>query len=44
MSNPMLDQITGNAVLLKDRYTAVTECMSRPDEKRKKIAEGSARL
>jgi hypothetical protein len=31
MPNPTLNQITRNAVLLKDKYTAVTECMSRPD-------------
>jgi hypothetical protein len=31
MPNPTLNQITRNAVLLKDRYTAVTERMSRPD-------------
>ena len=31
MPNPTLNQITRNAVLLKDGYPAVTECMSRPD-------------
>ena len=31
MPNPTLNQIIRNAVLLKDEYTAVTECVSRPD-------------